>query len=75
MEEKAHVVEEVVKYSDGTETVISYRGVVEDGEVILDTPETDVPVEEKPLVVEPAPETLVEVETPTEPEEEESEQA
>lgn len=36
MENKVQVVEQVIKYSDGTETVISYRSVVENEEVLLD---------------------------------------
>ena len=39
MEEKIpHMVEQVIKYSDGTETVISYRGVIEDGVLTEDKP-------------------------------------
>ncbi len=29
-----HVVQQVIKYSDGTETVINYRGIIVDGELI-----------------------------------------
>lgn len=32
----AHMVEQVIKYSDGTETVIKYRGVIVDGVLISD---------------------------------------
>lgn len=36
--EVPHMVEQVIKYSDGTETVISYRGVIEDGVLTEDQP-------------------------------------
>lgn len=41
------MVEQVIKYSDGTETIISYRGVIENGVLTLDVPEDGVaqPVE------------------------------
>lgn len=32
------MVEQVIKYSDGTETVISYRGEIVDGVLIEDKP-------------------------------------
>lgn len=51
MEEKVpHMVEQVIKYSDGTETVIKYRGVIENGVLIPDSPEEDSDVE-KPVRV------------------------
>lgn len=31
MDQKPHMVEQVIKYSDGTETVIKYRGVIVNG--------------------------------------------
>lgn len=42
---KPHMVQQVIKFSDGTETVINYRGVVENGVLIEDNPEVS---EEKP---------------------------
>jgi hypothetical protein len=33
------MVEQVIKYSDGTETVIKYRGVIENGNLIPDEAE------------------------------------
>lgn len=35
------MVEQIIKYSDGTETVISYRGKIVDGVLIPDKPEGD----------------------------------
>lgn len=32
----AHMVQQIIKYSDGTETVINYRGVIVDGVLIPD---------------------------------------
>ena len=49
------MVEQVIKYSDGTETVIKYRGVIENGVL---TP--DVPEEVKTETVEVVPETVSE---------------
>lgn len=31
-----HMVQQVIKYSDGTEKVINYRGVIVDGELMSD---------------------------------------
>ncbi len=51
-----HMVEQVIKYSDGTETVVSYRGVIVDGVLTPNTEEkpaeakeevSEVPAEEK----------------------------
>lgn len=62
MSENAHMVEQVIKYSDGTEKVISYRGVVIDGVVTLDTPEESSPSEEvAPEVVEETTEVTEEI--------------
>jgi len=36
--EKAHIVKQVIHYSDGTETVINYRGVIVDGVLTEDKP-------------------------------------
>ena len=36
---KPHMVEQVIKYSDGKETVIKYRGVIENGVLIPDVAE------------------------------------
>jgi hypothetical protein len=35
----AHMVEQIIKYSDGTETVIKYRGVIENGVLTPDVEE------------------------------------
>lgn len=49
-ENKPHMVQQVIKYSDGTETVINYRGVIVDGVLAEDAPVEEVvavePVEE-----------------------------
>ena len=63
------MVEQVIKYSDGTETVIKYRGVIVDGVLISEKVETSMS-EENPEVQEtPAtpsePETASEVAAPT----------
>jgi hypothetical protein len=40
MEEvKPHMVKQIIVYSDGTETVINYRGVIENGVLTEDKPE------------------------------------
>jgi hypothetical protein len=39
MSNKAHMVKQVIVYSDGTETVIHYRGVIENGVLTEDKPE------------------------------------
>lgn len=44
--ETPHMVQQVIKYSDGTETVINYRGVIVDGVLTEDNPEEA--VEKKP---------------------------
>lgn len=63
METKPHVVKQTITFSDGTETVINYRGVIENGVLIPDAPEE----------VEVAKEETVEaVETPAEEVKEES---
>ena len=49
MEEKAHMVEQVIKYSDGSETVISYRGKIVDGVLIPNEPEEVAPKKRKTL--------------------------
>jgi len=33
-----HMVEQIIKFSDGTETVIKYRGVIENGILMEDQP-------------------------------------
>lgn len=38
MDEVPHMVQQVIKYSDGTETVINYRGVITDGVLKEDEP-------------------------------------
>lgn len=43
------MVEQVIKFSDGTETVIKYRGVIENGVLTPDEPEVvEAPLEEVP---------------------------
>lgn len=37
--DKPHMIEQIIKYSDGTETVIKYRGVIENGILIKDMDE------------------------------------
>ncbi len=37
MEQKPHMVKQTITYSDGTETVINYRGVVENGVLTEDS--------------------------------------
>lgn len=43
------MVEQVIKYSDGSETVISYRGKIVDGVLIPDEPEEVAPKKRKSL--------------------------
>ncbi len=43
----AHMVQQIIKYSDGTETVINYRGVIEDGVLTPDEPEKEINQPEK----------------------------
>lgn len=50
MSDSPYMVEQVIKYSDGTETVIKYRGVVENGVLLNESPEVE---EEEVVVVEP----------------------
>ena len=40
----AHMIQQIIKFSDGTETVINYRGVIVNGELI---PNSEVPVSEE----------------------------
>lgn len=49
-ENAPHMVQQIIKYSDGTETVINYRGVIKDGVLTEDNP--DVLAEKKPGIVE-----------------------
>lgn len=69
------MVEQVIKYSDGTETVIKYRGVIENGVLTPDAVEesaeapvaeaVEAPVEEAPVVLEaPLEKAPVSEETP-----------
>lgn len=46
--EEAHMVQQVIKYSDGTETVINYRGKIVDGVLIPDEE-----IKESPKKAEP----------------------
>lgn len=48
----AHMVEQVIKFSDGTETVIKYRGVIVDGVLIPDKIEETSTAEPQPSVVD-----------------------
>lgn len=36
---EAHMVKQTITYSDGTETVINYRGVITNGVLVEDQPE------------------------------------
>lgn len=47
MEDIPHMVEQVIKYSDGTETVINYRGRIVDGELIPDEPKKNKKIKTK----------------------------
>lgn len=38
MDQKPHMVKQTITYSDGTETVINYRGPIVDGVLIEDQP-------------------------------------
>lgn len=55
METKPHMVKQTITFSDGTETVINYRGVIENGVLIPDSVEVPEPQEE---VIEEAVETV-----------------
>ena len=50
MSDTPHVVRQVIRYSDGTETVINYRGVIENGVLTEDNPEVK---PKKPTVSKP----------------------
>lgn len=72
-ETKPYMVEQVIKYSDGTETVIKYRGVIVDGVLVNEViPETTEPIAEETIetpeiVEETIPESVEESEVlPTE---------
>ena len=52
MDNKPHMVEQVIKYPDGTETVISYRGVIENGVLTPDKPMEDEVKAEEAIVEE-----------------------
>lgn len=67
--DKVHMVEQIIKYSDGSETVRKYRGVIEDVVLIPDAQEHSEPSagEEEPAEVpEEADATDEVVETPAE---------
>lgn len=49
-----HMVEQVIRYSDGTETVIKYRGVVVDGVLVSEKVADE--VKDEPEKVEELPE-------------------
>lgn len=64
MPEQAHMVEQIIKYSDGTETSIKYRGVIIDGvlqsEEVKEGVEESAPAEaEAPVEAAPAEEAPV----------------
>lgn len=66
----AHMVEQVIKYSDGTETVIKYRGVIVDGVLTPDVIDNEKPMDENkeiPVVAVPE-ETEAEAEVVSESE-------
>lgn len=58
------MVQQVIKYSDGTETVINYRGVIVDGVLMSDEQEVNAAPEvaEPEVAPEAAPEEASEVE-------------
>lgn len=45
-EQKPHMIKQTITFSDGTETVINYRGVIENGVLTPDTVEETVEVPE-----------------------------
>lgn len=72
-ETKPYMVEQVIKYSDGTETVIKYRGVIVDGVLVNDViskttePIAEETIETPEIVEETIPESVEESEVlPTE---------
>lgn len=58
-EQAPHMVKQVIVYSDGSETVINYRGVIKDGVLTLDevSGERKEPEESVPAPVEEAVQT------------------
>lgn len=57
MENQPYMVEQVIKFSDGTETVIKYRGVIVNGVLTsekVDAADTVVETVETPTVAEDA---------------------
>lgn len=52
MSDKPHMVKQTITFSDGTETVINYRGVVVDGVVTPDVVEENEIILETPTVSE-----------------------
>lgn len=72
---KVHMVQQIIKYSDGTETVINYRGVIENGVLMPDEPEVEAaPAAPEEPASEPQKEEATEVEAEA-PKEEDSEKA
>lgn len=65
------MVEQVIKFSDGTETVIKYRGVIRDG--VLISEKLDESMSEEPEVSETSKEPETPVEEVSSAEESESE--
>ena len=59
-EQKAHMVKQTITFSDGTETVINYRGVIENG--VLTPDKKEEAVEEPVEVPETVEETVDSVE-------------
>lgn len=58
MADKAHMVKQVIHYSDGTETTINYRGVIVDGVLTPDVISNETNMDEE--VKQPEAEALVE---------------
>lgn len=54
---KVHMVKQTILFSDGSEKVINYRGVIEDGVLIPDEPQVEEAVEEVAGAVEETVET------------------
>ena len=57
------MVQQIIKYSDGSETVINYKGVIENGVLIPDEPEKEMETE-----IEKETEAVKETEEVAEPE-------
>ena len=64
-EVKPHMVKQTITYSDGTETVVNYRGVIKDGVLTPDKVEDD-EAEEKELEIPEEEEDVFVSEKPSE---------